>query len=643
MQQKINILLVEDNKSDQRIISSLLEEAGFRYNLLKADTLIDGIEFIINNTIDVILLDLGLPDSVGYKTLQKIIEKNNLIPVIVLTGTQNSIVESLAIKAGAQEYLTKDKLTNALLFKTIQNAILRNNLLKKQVSTIEELSTKVRNQAEALSIADIAYWSMDLVNYQMKWSREIYQIFNFQNDSLIPTLSLYMDYVHNEDKEMVSVLFNCLSTAVSKKQLTHRLVVGNNIITVKLNARFSFEDNTKPLKIVGTIQHSYGEYEAIKQEDKIDLGTNQIIKEFIQSVVFDIKTPINSVKHFGYIIGQSRLDENQKELFEQLQSSVDELSNTAHRLNGMLILTDKKSHKNTSILPLKSLLKTAEQYLSLEIPEKNVKTEMLMNSQIEYNPDLFTILLQTIKAMVTLPDSKIPKRIKSNFKQSQNNFRLSLIIDLKDFSKSLVQELDVALKSPTHISLVTLINERFHSIADMLSIIQSALQQMNGSISLTKSQASPTLEMNINFKSVQESANNSSKENLNLDNLKVLLVDDHFLNRLSTKKTLQNQFKNFVFFEAENGWIALNASKKEKFDIILMDLQMPVMDGIESTKEIKKLYNPIIIGMSAGEIPNQEKILADAGFTDFIIKPFKPEDLIEKIIKHSTRLLSYSV
>ena len=70
---------------------------------------------------------------------------------------------------------------------------------------------------------------------------------------------------------------------------------------------------------------------------------------------------------------------------------------------------------------------------------------------------------------------------------------------------------------------------------------------------------------------------------------------------------------------------------------------MPVMDGIESTKEIKKLYNPIIIGMSAGEIPNQEKILADAGFTDFIIKPFKPEDLIEKIIKHSTRLLSYSI
>ena len=86
---KTNILIIEDNPGDLNLIKILLKDASVKHVLFHAESYYDGIEVVKSNDISLVLLDLSLPDSTGFKTLSSFLEKFPMIPVIVLTGTNN--------------------------------------------------------------------------------------------------------------------------------------------------------------------------------------------------------------------------------------------------------------------------------------------------------------------------------------------------------------------------------------------------------------------------------------------------------------------------------------------------------------------------------------------------------------------------
>jgi len=97
---------------------------------------------------------------------------------------------------------------------------------------------------------------------------------------------------------------------------------------------------------------------------------------------------------------------------------------------------------------------------------------------------------------------------------------------------------------------------------------------------------------------------------------------------------------------AENGREVLKALKKDSFDLILMDVQMPEMDGLEATaaireKEKKTRYHIPIVAMTAHAMKGDRERCLDAGMDDYVSKPLKPEDLlktIERVIKKSAKI-----
>jgi len=87
--------------------------------------------------------------------------------------------------------------------------------------------------------------------------------------------------------------------------------------------------------------------------------------------------------------------------------------------------------------------------------------------------------------------------------------------------------------------------------------------------------------------------------------------------------------------EAVNGLEAVELYNKNHYDLLLVDLEMPEMDGSETVSEIRKTNNNIpIIAFTAAVYDNMYADLIEKGFTDFIPKPFRPEDLNNKIFKH---------
>lgn len=126
-QRNIKLLLVEDNPADARLVQELLAEvANSQYiHFHKTSTLKDALEILYNNDFDVLLIDLGLPDSQGLETLNQIQSVRPSLPVVVLSGHNDEDVALEAVQAGAQDYLVKGQGDGNLLARSLYYAIER--------------------------------------------------------------------------------------------------------------------------------------------------------------------------------------------------------------------------------------------------------------------------------------------------------------------------------------------------------------------------------------------------------------------------------------------------------------------------------------------------------------------------------------
>ncbi|MBA3680910.1 MAG: PAS domain S-box protein [Bacteroidetes bacterium] len=128
---------------------------------------------------------------------------------------------------------------------------------------------------------------------------------------------------------------------------------------------------------------------------------------------------------------------------------------------------------------------------------------------------------------------------------------------------------------------------------------------------------------------------NESNETISLNGLKILLVEDNELNRL----VAQNTFKYYTCSvdEAVNGLEAIEKLKLNKYDIILMDIQMPEMDGLEATEKIRtelRIDTPII-ALTANAFKSEVEKCKSAGMNDYITKPFEEAELLKLISKYT--------
>ncbi len=134
-----------------------------------------------------------------------------------------------------------------------------------------------------------------------------------------------------------------------------------------------------------------------------------------------------------------------------------------------------------------------------------------------------------------------------------------------------------------------------------------------------------TFFFNINFKIGKQEAplQQTSNGKNDLSGIKILLVEDVEFNIMVAKKMITNW--NGAVDVAENGAIALNKVREATYDIVLMDLQMPVMDGYNATQHIRNFNDDIpIIALTASASADILQRTREFGMTDYLAKPFKP-------------------
>ncbi len=126
----LNILVVEDNQGDFILIQEYLQEIFITAKIHHAITLAEANEIVDTENLDVILLDLTLPDGLGIDTFLSLQSKAEQIPVIIITGLEDSKLALESLHDGAQDYIVKDDCTPTLLSKSIKYGIERSNIRK---------------------------------------------------------------------------------------------------------------------------------------------------------------------------------------------------------------------------------------------------------------------------------------------------------------------------------------------------------------------------------------------------------------------------------------------------------------------------------------------------------------------------------
>ena len=192
-------------------------------------------------------------------------------------------------------------------------------------------------------------------------------------------------------------------------------------------------------------------------------------------------------------------------------------------------------------------------------------------------------------------------------------------------------------------------NKKFGGTGLGLSISNKILEKCNSKIEVNSVYGEGS---NFNFtitfkiaKSSQNEINDSHnfnqitnfKTNKFSQKLKILIVEDNMINMLLCKKMMQSILPNSMVFEAENGQKAIELLEKNTVDLILLDIQMPIKNGYETTIEIRKnnkLKNLPIIALTAGIMIGEKEKCIEYGMDDYISKPFKLLELKTIINKY---------
>ena len=140
----LSLLVVDDNPGDRDLIEAYLDESPRSYNVASADSLAEALDMVEKETFDLILLDLGLPDSQGIDTFRRMRAGSGDMPVVVVTGLDDDDLGAEAVRGGAQDYLTKNRVDPNTLVRSIRFSIERSES-RARIDHLSGMLRAIRN------------------------------------------------------------------------------------------------------------------------------------------------------------------------------------------------------------------------------------------------------------------------------------------------------------------------------------------------------------------------------------------------------------------------------------------------------------------------------------------------------------------
>lgn len=641
----IKILFIEDNLIDQLAYKQSVKKLNFDFEYKMVASVAKAKELIAVEQFDVAVVDYQLEDGTGLELLPLL--TNSLI--IFVTGESDLAIAIKAMKLGVFDFLVKDadkdylELLHQVISNGVNKIISKENLAKAEAE-INRLSTALSQVNNSIAIANV--------------QGEYVWVNNFFNKLTGYTLEDLKSLTNSELKEQ----HVCGLLANSKEY--------QEVINTKQSVSFEHKSKTKngeTYYVISTLTpllNEYGEITEImavevdiskqkKTENdllnaKLEAESSVRAKEqFLANMSHEIRTPMNAILGMSQLLADTRISGAQKKYLNVIHDSSNNLLTIINDILDFSKINAGKIEIENVTFNLPQSLRDIKNSFSLRNANTNVKM-------------IFSI------------DKHIPKLVQGDsvrIKQILNN----LLSNSFKFTTQGAIEVDIKLvgsnKSSTWIEFaikdsgIGISPEALPNIFDKftqanasitrsfggtglgLSIVKKLVQLMNGHIKIESELGKGTivrvvLPLNTpeNLKAPSDRSYANSKiypRQENLKNINILLVEDNKMNQMLALQYLKKQGAKVEL--SENGKEAYDKYITGNFDIILMDLQMPVMGGLEATDLIRKsekdkeVRTPIL-AMTAHALQGDRENCLSHGMDDYISKPIKLGELQHKII-----------
>jgi two-component system, sensor histidine kinase len=367
-----------------------------------------------------------------------------------------------------------------------------------------------------------------------------------------------------------------------------------------------------------------------------------IKEEFLARMSHEMRTPLNGIVGLNYLLRDTNLDSAQLDYLDSIRKSSDHLLNIINDILDFSKLEAGKLEVDSIPFNVESIIDQAKSALLYNAESKGIyfKTKVdakLSNSYLGDPFRLYQVILNLCTNAVKFTEKGgllIEIKVTKEFKSGH-----SIRIDFIDTGIGIAEnKIDDLFKSFSQTDIGTA--RKYGGTGLGLSIAKQLAEAMKGSLVLVKSKMDKgsTFRLALNLPLHQEELKPSLPTEEVVfefeEGLKILLVDDNEMNRMMARAILER--KKFEVDEVENGKEAITQLEKKKYDLILMDIMMPEMDGYEATKMIRnelKLKVPII-ALTANAIKGDDQKCLEAGMQGYLSKPYSPNQLYEAIIKN---------
>lgn len=431
------------------------------------------------------------------------------------------------------------------------------------------------------------------------------------------------------DQQQKSITMNRFTTGLSVA-----LIIILSLLTLSL-----YKNNNLRAKANNLLQDKNDELLIAKERaEKASLAKAQ----FLSTITHELRTPMYAVTGLTHLLMEENPREDQKEHLNSLKFSGEYLLSLINNILDLNKLEANKVELEKKSFSLKNRVEDVLIALKKSALDKNNKLSLDYDDSIPQkligDPVVLSqILINLVGNSVKFTENgKVSLRVK---KLSQTDRSVLLHFEIEDSGVGISLKKQKAIfESFTQGSIQ--INRKFGGTGLGLSIVKNLLNLMDSKVHLESEIGKGSkfwfdLKFTISDEKPETTSTNVLAQNLNydtLENLNILVVEDNKINQMITKKILEKNKINCSV--ADNGEDAVKMAKENNYDLILMDIHMPGISGIEATQQIREFKQEIpIIALTAVTIDENLDDFYKAGFNEIIPKPFKTEEFFEKIYR----------